>query len=212
MQTTYTELSLESNEALSLASMVRQSCPTARLLGAKRIQNRKLWREYGSGVLLRLARKASSRGVLAVRCSYVHCRETHVRLTSDGGETNETLLFHGTGKTNPKVRAPRLRIDGGGQAPSVASGTNVTQEVVEHEQGLDSRLATGGFYGPATYLAEGGTYPIGGRYVRLAGLALKPRMHEARRLQVCSPRGGDKWQARAETALQLLVVRAALGT
>ena len=47
MQTTYTELSLDSNEALSLASMVRQSCPTARLRGATRIQNRKLWREYG---------------------------------------------------------------------------------------------------------------------------------------------------------------------
>ena len=27
--------------------MVRQSCPTARLRGATRIQNRKLWREYG---------------------------------------------------------------------------------------------------------------------------------------------------------------------
>ena len=60
MQTTYTELSLESNEALSLASMVRQSCSTARLLGAKRIQNRKLWREYGSGVLVLLASLASS--------------------------------------------------------------------------------------------------------------------------------------------------------
>ena len=60
MQTTYTELSLESNEALSLASMVRQSPSTARLRGAKRIQNRKLWREYGSGVLLRLASMASS--------------------------------------------------------------------------------------------------------------------------------------------------------
>jgi hypothetical protein len=66
MQTTYTELSLESNEALSLASMVRQSCSTARLLGAKRIQNRKLWREYGSGGLLRLASMASSlRGMCA---------------------------------------------------------------------------------------------------------------------------------------------------
>jgi hypothetical protein len=65
MQTTYTELSLESNEALSLASMVRQSCSTARLLGAKRIQNRKLWREYGSGVLLpSRAWRALLRGVL----------------------------------------------------------------------------------------------------------------------------------------------------
>ncbi len=85
--------------------------------------------------------------------------------------------------------------------------------MVEHEhEGIDGRFATGGFFGQAIYLAERATYPIGGRYVRLAGLTLKPRMHEARRLQVCSPRGGDKWQARAETALQLLVVRAALGT
>ncbi len=66
MQTTYTELSFESNEALSLASMVRQSCPTARLLRATRIQNRKLWREYGSGVLVLLASawRALSRGAL----------------------------------------------------------------------------------------------------------------------------------------------------
>ena len=52
MQTTYTELSLDSNEALSLASLVRQSCPTARLRGATRIQNRKLWREYGRRLLV----------------------------------------------------------------------------------------------------------------------------------------------------------------
>ena len=47
MQTMHTELSLDANEALSLASMVRQSCPTARLRAATWIQNRKLWREYG---------------------------------------------------------------------------------------------------------------------------------------------------------------------
>jgi hypothetical protein len=41
----------------------------------------------------------------ACGCSYVHCRETHVRLTSDGGETNEMLLFHGTGARNPQARA-----------------------------------------------------------------------------------------------------------
>jgi hypothetical protein len=44
-QTTYTELSLASNEALFVATMIRQSSPTARLRGLKRIQNRKLWRE-----------------------------------------------------------------------------------------------------------------------------------------------------------------------
>jgi hypothetical protein len=53
-----------------------------------------------------------------------------------------------------------------------ANGRSVAQEVVEHEQGLDSRFATGGFYGQAIYLAERATYPIGGRYVRSAGLAL----------------------------------------
>ena len=41
----------------------------------------------------------------ACGCSYVHCRETHVRLTSDGGEANEMLLFHGTGATKPQARA-----------------------------------------------------------------------------------------------------------
>jgi hypothetical protein len=35
----------------------------------------------------------------------VNCRETHVRLTSDGGEANEVLLFHGTDATNPQARA-----------------------------------------------------------------------------------------------------------
>ena len=54
---------------------------------------------------LPLASMASSKGMLEVRCSYVHCRETHVRLTSDGGETNEMLLFHGTGARNPQARA-----------------------------------------------------------------------------------------------------------
>ena len=52
---------------------------------------------------LRLASIASSWGMLEVRCSYVHYRETHVRLTSDGGETNERLLFHGTGAIKPQV-------------------------------------------------------------------------------------------------------------
>jgi hypothetical protein len=37
------------NEALSMA---RQSCPTVRLRGATRIQNRKLWREYGRRLLV----------------------------------------------------------------------------------------------------------------------------------------------------------------
>jgi hypothetical protein len=62
-----------------------------------------------------------------------------------------------------------------------ANGRSVAQEVVEHEQGLDSRFATGGFYGQAIYLAERATYPIGGRYVRSAGLAAKVRAQKAAR-------------------------------
>jgi hypothetical protein len=50
---------------------------------------------------------------------------------------------------------------------------------MEHELGLDSRFATGGFYGQAIYLAERATYSIGGRYVRSAGLVLRPTMHGA---------------------------------
>ena len=78
-----------------------------------------------------------------------------------------------------------------------ANGRSVAQEVVEHEQGLDSRFATGGFYGQAIYLAERAAYSIGGRYVRSAGLALRPIMHEACGVQVCTPHGGDARQARA---------------
>jgi hypothetical protein len=40
-----------------------------------------------------------------------------VRLTSDGGEANEMLLFHGTGATKPQARA-ELR---GGKGPSAAA-------------------------------------------------------------------------------------------
>ena len=40
-------------------------------------------------------------------------------------EANERLLFHGTGATKPLARRG-------------------SEEVVEHEQGLDSRLVTGG--------------------------------------------------------------------
>ena len=71
---------------------------------------------------------------------------------------------------------------------------------MEHELGLDSRFATGGFYGQAIYLAERAAYSIGGRYVRSAGLALRPIMHEAGVLlyvQVCTPHVGDARQARA---------------
>ena len=88
-----------------------------------------------------------------------------------------------------------------------ANGRSVAQEVVEHEQGLDSRFATGGFYGQAIYLAERATYPIGGRYVRSAGLALRPIMHGA---VVC--RYAHRVAGTHGRRVQLLVVRAALGT
>ena len=80
-----------------------------------------------------------------------------------------------------------------------ANGRSVAQEVVEHEQGLDSRFATGGFYGQAIYLAERAAYSIGGRYVRSAGLR-RGRWCQAGvflYVQVCTPRGGDARQARA---------------
>ena len=98
MQTTYTELSLESNEALSLASVVRQSCPTARLRGDADPEPHAVARVRTPAFCLRLARMAHmarSRGVLAGAAT--HCRETHVRLASDGGEAHEMLLLHGTG-------------------------------------------------------------------------------------------------------------------
>ncbi len=78
-----------------------------------------------------------------------------------------------------------------------ANGRSVAQEVVAHELGLDNRFATGGFYGKGIYLAERVTYPIGGRYVRSAGLAPRPSMHGACGVQVCTPCGGDARQARA---------------
>jgi hypothetical protein len=43
--------------------MVRQSCPTARLRGATRIQNRKLWREYGRRPFACVSRGWRARGV-----------------------------------------------------------------------------------------------------------------------------------------------------
>ena len=45
--------------------------------------------------LASMVHMARSRGVLAGAAA--HCRETHVRLASDGGEAHEMLLLHGTG-------------------------------------------------------------------------------------------------------------------
>ena len=39
-------LSLQSNEAVFVASMLRQSCPTANLVRIRRIQNRSIWKNY----------------------------------------------------------------------------------------------------------------------------------------------------------------------
>ena len=60
-------------------------------------------------------------------------------------DANEILLWHGTGE-----RAPAA--------------------VLAHQEGLDPRFSSGGFYGQGIYLAERAAYPVGGRYAhRVAG-------------------------------------------
>ena len=60
-------------------------------------------------------------------------------------DANEILLWHGTG----------------GRAPAA---------VLAHQEGLDPRFSSGGFYGQGIYLAERAAYPVGGRYAhRVAG-------------------------------------------
>ena len=56
-------------------------------------------REHGE-----LSQRDVCLALVGLRCSYINCRE-NVRLTSDGGETNERLLFHGTGAIKPQARA-----------------------------------------------------------------------------------------------------------
>ena len=60
-------------------------------------------------------------------------------------DANEILMWHGTGE-----RAPTA--------------------VLAHQEGLDPRFSSGGFYGQGIYLAERAAYPVGGRYAhRVAG-------------------------------------------
>ena len=60
-------------------------------------------------------------------------------------DADEILLWHGTG-----ARAPSA--------------------VLAHQEGLDPRFSSGGFYGQGIYLAERAAYPVGGRYAhRVAG-------------------------------------------
>ena len=141
----------------------------------------------------------------ALRCSYVLCRDTHVRLTSDGGEANEMFLFHGTCSNKPQVPCEACYL-------GRVAWSRFVQEVMAHEQGLDSRFATGGFYGQATYLAEDAAYPIAGRCVWPGvghKVAAGPVAHEAWEL-VC--RYAHRVAGTNGTRVQLLVVRAALGT
>ena len=108
MQTMHTELSLDANEALSLASMVRQSCPTARLRGATRIQNRKLWREYGRRPFgLRLASMARSKGCclrVQLRALSGNACAAHERWGR--GERDAAVPRHGRDKAAGARRAP----------------------------------------------------------------------------------------------------------
>ena len=63
----------------------------------------------------------------------------------NANDANEMLLWHGTG-----ARAPSA--------------------VLAHQEGLDPRFSSGGFYGQGIYLAERAAYPVGGRYAhRVAG-------------------------------------------
>ena len=60
-------------------------------------------------------------------------------------DAGEILMWHGTG-----ARAPSA--------------------VLAHQEGLDPRFSSGGFYGQGIYLAERAAYPVGGRYAhRVAG-------------------------------------------
>ena len=46
LQTKYTSLSLDCNEAIFISTAVGQSCPTTRVKKVSRIQNRGWWRRY----------------------------------------------------------------------------------------------------------------------------------------------------------------------
>eukprot|EP00930_Biecheleria_cincta_P005121 TRINITY_DN106045_c0_g1_i1.p1 TRINITY_DN106045_c0_g1~~TRINITY_DN106045_c0_g1_i1.p1 ORF type:complete len:448 (-),score=50.56 TRINITY_DN106045_c0_g1_i1:230-1534(-) len=93
--------------------------------------------------------------------SYSKYRDDEIKVFNEG-DANERYLFHGTCQ-----QAPR--------------------EVLNHQEGLDPRFSSGGFYGCAVYFSESPCYQIGGRYAH--------RIHGS---------GGER--------MQLLIVRVALGT
>ena len=89
--------------------------PRARLVKLQRIQRRFLWDRYHNG------------------------RE--LVKSTNGGESNEMLLWHGTGVTPPV-------------------------DVLRAQHGLDMRFGGESFYGRGLYLSELARYQTGGRYVR----------------------------------------------
>ena len=66
------QLSMQSNEALLIKTLLARSCPSARLSRVQRVQNKKLWREYAD------------------------YRDKSLVHICAGGDVNEMLLFHGT--------------------------------------------------------------------------------------------------------------------
>ena len=73
--TTVTPLSLESDEVLWCATLLRQTCPTARLVQMCRVHNQRWWRNY---------------------CAM---RDGDIANSSVDFDANEQLLFHGSGTT-----------------------------------------------------------------------------------------------------------------
>ena len=65
-------LSMQSNEALLIKTLLARSCPSARLSRVQRVQNKMLWR------------------------AYANYRDDQLVHTCAGGDVNEMLLFHGT--------------------------------------------------------------------------------------------------------------------
>ena len=94
MQTTYTELSLDLNEALSLASVVRQSCSTARLRGDADPEPQAVARVRTPAFGLRLASMARSRGVLEVHSrENAHSEPRHSNLAAPMYQPQRTALL-----------------------------------------------------------------------------------------------------------------------
>ena len=65
-------LSMQSSEAVFLKTLLARTCHSATLIGAQRVQNKRLWR------------------------AYARCRDDELPRSGAGGDGNETLLFHDT--------------------------------------------------------------------------------------------------------------------